>query len=291
MTCGADAHFKLLSSGLPSGLRRGLDRIGIANLGKGHADITAGAPGEEESVTKRDPGHILALTYKARLPYAELRMRLGNKKAVIAVVGKRCAISGVPPFLDEPLQPWRDKLRLAKAGKGSLEEAIEARALHEILSLSMSGKGRVEEVRRLYPFGLSNDFMISLLNDTQLALNRTTLKTRTIIAVACVALCTGLFYGWFIGGVEKNFTGAWMRWNQMAADISLLGATLAAGWVALNFSTRFVLKQRFPQKALALNQKIGKTGYAMLGAIAGAFVFCLMMAPAKPLWLALLLRR
>lgn len=290
VTCGADAHFKLVSEGLPSGLRRGLDRIGIKNLGKGHADIAARAPTQEELEAKREAGRILVLVYSVLLPYAEMRMRLGAKKAVISAVGKRCAISGVPPFLDEPLQPWRGKLHEARLGKGSLEEALTARALREIMSLTIAGKGRIEEVRRLYPYGLSGEAMNSLLADTQLALNRTTLKTRTVIAVLCAVVCAGLFYLWFVAGFEARVTMGWMRYNGLAADVALLGGALAASWGALNFSTRFVLRQRFPQHALALQQKIGKTGYGMLGGIAAAFILCLLLAPVKPLWLAMLMR-
>ena len=186
VTCGAEMHFKIVAENLPSGLRRGIERIGVANLGKGHADITSSPPTADELEMRREGGRIPVLNYQVRIPYAELRMGLGSKKAIIAVVGKRCAISGVPNFLDTPLQPWCDKLHQAAIGKASLEPAIEARALHEILSLTVSGKGRIEEVRRLYPFGLSPAAMTSILADMHLALNKTTLKIRAVIAVLCL---------------------------------------------------------------------------------------------------------
>ncbi|MDR3451130.1 MAG: hypothetical protein P4M15_15530, partial [Alphaproteobacteria bacterium] len=68
------------------------------------------------------------------------------------------------------------------------------------------------------------------------------------------------------------------------------GAALAASWALLNFAARIVLKRRFPKLAIALKQKIGKTGYTMLAGVAAAFVACLLLAPYKPLWLALLMR-
>jgi hypothetical protein len=213
-------------------------------------------------------------------------MAFGNKKAIISVVGKRCAISGVPNFLDDSLHPWREKLHQAAFGKASLQEAIEARALQEILSLSVAGKGRVEEVRRLYPFGLSVDAINAILKDTRLAINRTTLTTRTVIAVLCVAACFTSFYLVFTSGTEQRLTAGWSRWQEMVADSTFLVTAIGASWALLNFSTRFVLKKRFPQMQLALQQKIGKTGYSMLGGIIAVFAVCIWLSPIKPLWLA-----
>ena len=212
-------------------------------------------------------------------------MGFGGKKAVISVVGKRCAISGVPAFLDDALKPWREKLHQAARGAAPLEAAIEARALKEILALTVAGKGKTEEVRRLYPFGLSSEMLSGILVDTQLALNKTTLKTRTIIATLCVIFCAAIFYGLFIFGLEGYLTFGWNRFLELAADLAVLAGTLSASWAMLNFSARFVLKRRFPQLALALKQKIGKTGLSMLGGIVLSFIIFILLAPVKPLWL------
>jgi hypothetical protein len=281
VTCGAETHFQLQAEGLPTGLRRGLDRIGIANLGKGHADVTASEPPEEEREESLDKPQIPILHYSVALPYAEMRMSFGNKKAVVSAVGKRCALLGIPNFLDTALQPWRDKLhRLA------LDEAIEARALKEILSLTVAGKGRLNEIRKLYPLGLSPEAIESIVADMQAALNKTTLKTRAVIAALCGIVSTMFFYFLFVAGFEILLTRNWSRFAEAAIDIGLLAATLGASWACLNFSTRFVLKKRFPQLTLSLKQKIGNTGFGMLGTIILLFVLCMTLAPMKPLWLA-----
>jgi len=284
VTCGAETHFNLKADGLPSGLRRGLDRIGIAAIGKGHADITSAPPSKEELEDRREGAPILVLNYRAALPYAELRMGLGGKKAVISVVGKRCAIMGVPAFLDAPLQLWRDKLRRAALGQTPLEEAIEARALKDILSLTVSGKGRLADIRKLYPYGLSTEAIESILSDMRLALNKTTLKTRAIIATLCVIGSALLFYVYFDIGLGLLLTTSQRAFVGFITDIMLVALTLAASWAALNFSTRFVLKRRFPTLSLALQQKIGKTGYGMIGGVVAVFLICLWVAQTKPLW-------
>ena len=290
VTCGAETHFTLKAEGLPSGLRRGLDRIGIANLSKGHADITALPPTKEEKELPQKGNRILILNYRAVLPYAEIRMGLGKRKTQIAAIGKRCALVDVPAFLDEPLKPWRDKLHLAAEGKAPLETALEARALKEILSLTLAGKGNVKEVRKLYPFGLSPEIIASLLTDTGRALKKTTLNTRTACAVACVAVCLGLFYKLYTTGLFPWVTMGWGRLASFAGDSTVLAFALGTSWLVLNLSTRFVLRRRFPHFTFALQQKIGKIGLSMLGCIAVAFVLFIRLSPLTPVWLAAFIR-
>jgi hypothetical protein len=288
VTCGAETHFVLKAEGLPSGLRRGMERIGIPNLGKGHGDVTATPPPQEDDSALQDKAQFPILIYKLELPYAEMRVGFGiSKKGVVAAVGKRCAISGVPNFLDETTRQWREKMHLAATGKGPLEEALEVRVLREVIALTVSGKGRDAEVRKLYPFGLSSEAIATILGDTQLALNAVTLKTRAIIAGLCAILCAAFFYFLFMTGGHLKLTGGWNLPGVVGADIAILGVALGASWTILNFSTRFVLQKRFPQLSVALQQKIGKTGYGMLGAIVAAYALFILLSPVKPLWLAM----
>jgi hypothetical protein len=289
--CGAETHFKMTSADLPSGLRRGLDRIGLANLGKGHADITAEPPPppKEEDAMPNHSGTVPVLVYKTEIPYAEMRVSFGTRKAVVSAVGKRCALSGVPNFLDEPLKPWREKLHQSGLGLAPLNDALEAKALNEILSLTASGHDRPDDVRKLYPFGLSSEAIVSILADMRLSLKRTTLRIRTLMAVFCGAGCAALFYVWFMLGLEARLTLSLNRWAGLGADAAMLALALAASWAILNFSTRYALHRRFPKLTLALQQNIGKTGISMIGGILAVFAIVLLLTPVKPLWLAMLM--
>ena len=288
VTCGAETHFAMKATGLPSGLRRGLDRIGIANIGKGHADITATPPTKEEKETPPKGNRILILNYRAPLPYAEIRMGLGSRKAVVSAVGKRCALVDVPTFLDEPLTPWRDKLHLAAEGKATLESAIEARAIKDVLSLTIAGKGNLKEVRKVYPFGLSQEAIKSLLADTDAALKKTTVKTRAIIATLCVALCIGLFYKLYATGFLTWMTMGKSRLASFATDMTVLTLALGSSWLVLNFTTRAVLRRRFPTFIFALQQKIGKIGLSMLSGIVIAFALFIRLSPLPSAWLGII---
>ena len=69
----------------------------------------------------------------------------------------------------------------------------------------------------------------------------------------------------------------------------ILLAVLAGCWFALSAATRFVLQKRFPDFAIPITQKTGKTGLTLLAAITAVFVAILFLAPAAPIWLQMLL--
>ncbi len=175
-------------------MRRGLDRLGIANLTKGHADVTfveSKAAPEDHEATGDDheyiPGGLVGvappitpsgsappampaedeentgfgsplsgdtkpsepvLHYMARMPFADLRVDFNGKKIEIGVFGLRNVFIDVPPFLDEPLAPWIEKLEQATKGHGAVYAALEARALREALELHLQGNGNAKEFRR-----------------------------------------------------------------------------------------------------------------------------------------------
>ncbi len=287
VTCGVKTRFAMEVEGLASGVRRGLDRIGIQRLGNGHADLSVTQPKGKDDTASLVEKPILH--YTATLPYAEMKMSLGGKKAVISALGKRCVITGVPPFLDASLKPWLDKLHQAALGKASLNDALGARAIKEILTLVISGKGTEREVRKYYPYGLSSGVITSMLSDMRQAVQQTTLKARAAIAVFCLTLSALLFFAVFGRGFESRLTQNWRLWGGFGFDLALLAFALGASWAILNFSTRFFLQRRFPQNALALHQKTGYIGLAMMAAIAVAFVAALWLAPVKPFWLLWLL--
>ncbi|MDD3029998.1 MAG: hypothetical protein PHS57_06945 [Alphaproteobacteria bacterium] len=289
VTCGAETHFTISHEGLPSGLRKALDRIGIAHLNKGHADITVKEVARTNDDEPQGEGNIPVLEYEARIPYAEMKMDLGGKKAIVSAVGKRGAMAGVPNFLDHVLKPWRDKLKLAAFGQTPLEEALEVRAIRDALALTVSGKGTDRDMRCLYPFGLSSEVIGSLLNDMNLALKKTTLRTRALMATVCGTLCALFFYGFFFHGHEAQLTQGLPWIEAFGMDMAVLGGALLASWLLLLTATRLALKGRFPYRAYRFQQRVGKTGLSMVLGILVIFILLLLMAPIKPLWLTTLL--
>jgi len=285
VTCGAETHFSVSYDDLPAGFRRGLGRIGIPNLANGHADIDTMPPPQKNEKKVSDQEPTTVLLYRATMPYAEIKIDLAGKKALVSAVGKRCALTGVPNFLDHSLKPWRDKLRLATIGQAPLEEALKARALKDILALTVAGKDTERNVRRSYPFGMSSEIIGLLLKDMRLALKRTTLAIRTAVAIFCGVLCALLFYSFFAGGLEQRLTQGHDAASSLVLDMIVLAGTLAGSWGILNFSTRFALQCRFPTLPFTFQQKIGKTGVFMLVGIFALFVVFLLFAQAKPLWL------
>ena len=158
LACGATINFSLKGDAWPSGLRRGLDRLGIVNLIKGHADVVRvpdepPQKGDDEETAAQKKSAAATVRYHATLPYADLRMRFGGGRVmIVSVFGKRGLTMGVPPFLDDALKPARDKLRKAVLGKLALDKVLgDARAMRDAFALVAAGK----RARRKFPQALS----------------------------------------------------------------------------------------------------------------------------------------
>jgi hypothetical protein len=285
-TCGAETHFRIVGEGLPSGLRRGLDRLGIVNLTKGHADIETITPKSDEAPpdafreATKGISYTPALYYRAQLPYADLRVRLGPSKSIISAFGKKCVLLGVPAFLDDVIEPWRDKLKQATLGKTVLEAALEVRVIRDALALDLNGKGQVFELRRKYPLGLSPDVTKEIMTNIRLAINRYTLRIRTLVAVTCSLLSTLIFTIVLASPLRAKVIQSLSSTSTLMFDIIFPMIITALSWVTLNASTRFVLKRRFRNQPVSLHQKLGKTGHTMLAVI--VIIYLIIYATARP---------
>lgn len=299
VSCGARTHFTIKSDGLPSGLRRGLDRLGMANLAKGHADIESLAPPPDEEdetpVTPPIPGAKVEekkekppkpeLHYLAHMPYADLRMSFAGKKVIVGVFGKNQTLLGVPPFLDIALEPAREKLKQAAKGGGNLEGALDMRVMKDALKLQLAGQGNEKALRRIYPHGLSPQAANEILANMRLALNRLTLRSRSLVAALCAMAGGGVFAAIYLTPLRSSLTQGWKPMMGAAFDAGILLAVLAACWFALSATIRLALQKRFPDSAIPITQKTGKTGMTMLAAILVFFAVIILLAPARPEWL------
>lgn len=304
ITCGARTQFKITSQGLPSGLRRGLDRLGTANLAKGHADIEslpptveeeeeqvvtppiAGARQPEAKKTKAPKPEVL---YRAQLPYADLRMNFLGKKVIVGVFGKKSVLLGVPPFLDMGLEPVREKLKLVAKGSADIDEILKIRVMRDALMLQISGNNQVVALRKIYPHGLTQNVAAEILRNMRLALNKLTLRSRSLAAVLCALAGSGVFAGTLFTPLFADATQNLKAQAGLGASAAFLFIVMAACWFTLSAATRVALQRRFPKIAIPIAQHTGKTGYGMLAVLFMAFVAMLLITPNQPAWLLPLL--
>ncbi len=314
LECVARTHFKLHTGAWPSGILRGLDRLGIDKLGQGYADIsTVPLPDEERDEGQAPaagfpdapPGHEFSgvtedkaarhkppkpeVRYRALLPYADLRMDFNGKKAIVGAFGKRGALIGVPPFLDSALAPDREKLNEAARGRAELEPAVKAPLMRTALALVIAGKDDPRELRRNFPLGLSADAAQEIASNMRLALNRFTRRARAGIASACGMVAAGLFAGYFMTPLHARLAENFAWPAAALVDLSPLALALAGSWFALSAAIRMVLQRSFPSLKIPLRQKTGKTGISMQAGIALCYLIALFLAPVRPGWLGVLL--
>ncbi len=296
MTFGATTSFHLKTEDLPSGLRRGLDRLGLPNLTKGHADVDIAVPKEEveEEMEILDDTHSAppaqkapdpTLHYVATLPFADLRVDFGGKKAAVGVFGKRAVFLDVPPFLDESLQPWRVKLAGAAKGRLALHEALEARALREAAGLHLQRKGSVKEFRRLYPVGLSAAAAEDIMRDAHKALKRFTLRMRALAAMGGGILATALFAASYFTSLPLGLAARYPLGKEVLTFVPPLMAG-ALCWTLMSSAAYLALRKNFSDIKIARRQHPSHTHYVMMAVIALLWLGTLALSPARPAWLA-----
>ncbi len=277
INCHAKIHFQILSaSSLPSGLLRSMDRLGMAKLPKGHADISLQFPENPEEEKPQD-----ALSIQAHLPYADIKVRLKNKAFQIAAFGKRGLLSGIPPFLDESLKPWLEHLEQAALGGPGLDAAIESRLIRDALKLELDGKRQANDLRRLYPVGLSPKTAQSIMRRMEQALRRKTLRTRVAAAVLCFLASSLVFAGLFFTPLHDEIAKAVSPSLLMAIDVLVPAAAAGFCRIVIIRSARWALQRHYPGIPVKMSQKIGKMGYGVLGAVLAVYGLFYAFASGK----------
>jgi len=287
------AQFKLGSgTSLPTGLRRAMERIGVPDLAKGHADIELTVPEPEEDKSEgqatQNQGppseESTTLKYRVRVPYADLKLRFGTKAVMAGAFGKRGLLFGLPAFLDEALRPWRERLQQSGNARDTLEKATEVRVIRDALALELSSQGQIVSLRKLYPIGLSPECAKEILVNMALVLKRFTLHSRLLVALACFIFSAAIFSGLFLTPLHSQLTHSLPLGFEISLDFVLLISLLVLSWVGLSKSIQLILQRHFPHLKIALRQKTGRIGYGMLGGIVFAYLLIITMAPMKPTW-------
>jgi len=277
ITKGARMDFALgPTTGLPSGLLRGLSRVGEDKLAKGHADITMKADINDDPKAPKQSD--LAIYLDAKIPYADVKIKFGKKTSIIGCFGKQGRLSGVPAFLDESLAPARLKLASAAKTGSSLHAALATRAIKDAFELVVSGKNKVNDLRRLYPVGLSAEAAQEIMANLNLCFRNSTARTRLIVSGLCVLVSTALFGGMFMTPLFTHLTQMTGTMGAPLIKALMPLAALSASWFTLQQSAKSVLRRQYAGLKIAGRQSIGRTGYAALGTIAALYLALLFLS-------------
>ena len=121
------------------------------------------------------------------------------------------------------------------------------------------------------------------------ALNKLTLRSRSLAAAGCGLVGSGVFAAVTLTPVLSAVTHNMQAPMGLTVSGGLLFAVMAACWFSLSAAARMALQKRFPKIIIPRNQHIGKTGYTMLAVLLVVFAAMLMVSPAQPEWLQQLL--
>jgi len=260
---GAKVNFALGSTNeFPSGLLRLMTRIGLANLPRGHIDVTVSRAPPGPQIAQE--ANVLRLTAQAL--YAEITLRIGKNEQIIYAFGKRGYLSNVPPFLDRSLLPARKKLLEAAKGQRPPSHAMGARAVRDALSLALGGRTQPNDLRRLYPIGLSANVAQEIMKNGKALLRNMTQKFRALTGGALWAGSLVIFAAFYLSPLPTYLTAQVGLRTAHLVEAFLPAIVLGAEWFILQHATRWELQRRFPKCAVAQTQTIGKIGLGTIGA-------------------------
>lgn len=271
-------------SELPSGLLRTMDRLGVSRLSQGHADIEMLPPDLKDTSADR-----MRIELTARVLYAEIKTRINDHTTMITAFGKRGRLFGVPPFLDDALRPWRNALAVAATQGHSVDDALGGRAIRDALNVALLGKRSPNELRRLYPVGLSSEVAAEIMHNMHRVLQKTTLRTRVIVATVIAGVMIAATAGLFFSPLHIQIARSLPWQATMAGDLVLPLLLAGGGWFALRYAIRSILKRQYPEAKIGGKQRCGKTGYAMVAAIVIGYAVVLAATPLTPEWMMRLL--
>lgn len=263
ITKGAKAHFELgRTSDMPSGLLRMMERIGLANLAKGHIDVTMQQAAPDAAAEERA---LVRLT--AQIPYADLVVKFAGTPHKIAVFGKKSRLLNVPAYLDRALEEARKILAAAARGEADIEKTSSFRLMREALSLALKGKTSPNDLRRLYPVGLSPQAAQEIMRAMGLALKALTARARLIASLAFVIGSAGVFAGFFFSGLPSFLAERFGEKGLLTVEILLPLLTIGIAWTGLLQTAQGSLKRKYPEASVGGQQDLGRRGAAALAVI------------------------
>lgn len=259
---GANVAFQLgNTTDCPSGLLRTMDRIGVPNLLKGYADIEL-TPQDPEAEDKT------LLTLNAKLPYAEMKIRFNGKAALVIAFGKKGHLSGVPPFLDAALTSKLNDLKAAASGGKSIEKLLKIKLIADALNLVLQRKTHPNDLRRLYPVGLSAPMASQILSLLAQTLKSATFGSRLAMALFGTGISAALIGAFYFSSLHQQLTTSLspnaFKTIEILMPLLLMGGT----YMAVEIMAKVSLNRHHPDIQVSGNQDVGKTGYTALALIA-----------------------
>lgn len=279
---GAEASFAPGSGAeLPSALRRAIDRAGgLKTLANGHAIIAYTKPSDED----QKPG-MMVLSYTAKLRCADIVMQLGDEPKRIAIFGLKRTMLEVPAFLDRSLDDAIKLLQQASKGKGSFTQALETRALKEACELILAGKGLPDNLRKIYPMGLSKNTITLILQTMRQALARQTMAARLAGFLAAFVLALALGGALYQTPLHQSLIISAGKTMGLVVEIFVPLFCALIGYIITGQAALFHLQRVFPKTKLSMHHHGGLL--AIGAAIIGLLIPCAMalLHPEGVIWL------
>ncbi|MGZ9108240.1 MAG: hypothetical protein ACXW4B_05410 [Micavibrio sp.] len=290
----AKTHFTYESEDLPPDVVVLIDQLGPALAIKEHADIEilkekeqAYAQKEYQITEKVKTRDELVVPYYVRLPWGEIRFKMGETEMNGNLFGLHPRLLNLPPFLEGPIGPGLDRLTQAANNLGNVRanvtEAIRFQAIGEslIAVATLPPKKAVVAIRRHWSLGLRPDVTAKMAMLAEAAFQNLSKKSRLFGLAGGLALGAGFYALYLLGPLRLMAKAQGLHpYALIALDVVLVATAGYAATLISQLATKRSLSSLFekilpPDKAKKIIPRAGKTGLmAYLGA---AVLFAAML--------------
>lgn len=245
--------------------------------------------------TEIEQGH-LHLKYTISFPYGPIQFVVKEKPVQANLLGFKAQLYNVPSFLEGIVRTGVRSLQQAANQDGNIAEHLNKAANYKILGLAIMAASRtnakqtMKMVKANYPYGVTNNFISKIAQDSRQAVRHVTRKPR-YIGLGLGLLLTALLYSaYFLSGLRTELESA-LSSAQGTTAIDLIVPVIGT-YITIftaQFTTARALKKAIPAikgcKVTPLKANIGKAFYYAIGGSILLYIAILAATPilGKPL--------
>jgi len=252
-----------------------IEKLGPDLIKQGHAKATViyKEQNEKQSGDKRD---FIAIPYVVHLPYGEIRYKIGEATHNTLIFGYNTRLYYLPDLLDKLLKTPITRLQEAGEGRGNVAEKIHKCAQYRTLREAIIAASRyplkkaAKQIKAQNPQGIRNDTIKRITISADRALKNITRKPRQQGFYLGLILMTGLYAGYYAGGL---FTHLAPQNNaaliHLAADAAIFATGLIMAIYGLKLLSRRAMRAALGDILSSDNKsipmpKLGKIGQRLI---------------------------
>ena len=258
--------------------------------------------GASKQAKQRD---LISIPFEVRCPYADITISVGSEEYDGKMLGFKPKFTEFDPFIEilakEGIENLKKAAKDKATSKENLKKAIDFAIIKETLSLTIrnTNNNALRQLRQIYPLGIRDNQLKSLIQQTRRAMKNITLLPRIGAMAAGLTLSLALYF------VYLHFNGDSIIPANIKQSSPLIGhlmttllqaSPLLITFVLTSYLAKIKIRYSLRDMLNAADLSVIKTNLGNIGLlipvlyITGAALICEFVTKAEnlPLWFTML---